>query len=88
MTEAVNLTDEAVAAALPTVPTPTPVSNMAWYVVHAYSGMEKAVERNIMERVNRAGMNSRTVKRKRLSVAFTRVMCWSKWSWMMKLGTW
>lgn len=59
MTEAVNLTDEAVAAALPTVSTPTPVSNMAWYVVHAYSGMEKAVERNIMERVNRAGMNSK-----------------------------
>ena len=27
-----------------------------WFVVHAYSGMEKAVERNIMERINRAGM--------------------------------
>ncbi len=60
MTEAVNLTDEAVAAALPTsVAAPAPVSNMAWYVVHAYSGMEKAVERNIMERVNRAGMNTK-----------------------------
>ena len=29
---------------------------MRWYVVHAYSGMEKAVERNIRERINRAGM--------------------------------
>jgi transcriptional antiterminator NusG len=27
-----------------------------WYVVHAYSGMEKAVERNLRERIDRAGM--------------------------------
>lgn len=32
---------------------------MRWYVVHAYSGMEKAVERSIMERVNRAGMQDK-----------------------------
>ncbi|MGB4118300.1 MAG: transcription termination/antitermination protein NusG [Polaromonas sp.] len=32
---------------------------MNWYVVHAYSGMEKAVERNITERINRAGMQSK-----------------------------
>ena len=30
--------------------------DLRWYVVHAYSGMEKAVERNITERINRAGM--------------------------------
>jgi transcription termination/antitermination protein NusG len=30
--------------------------DMRWYVVHAYSGLEKAVERNIKERINRAGM--------------------------------
>ena len=36
-----------------------PVSNKRWYVVHAYSGMEKAAERNIVERINRAGMQSR-----------------------------
>ncbi len=38
-----------------------PPSNpdMRWYVVHAYSGMEKAVERNIMERVARAGVESK-----------------------------
>jgi hypothetical protein len=27
--------------------------DMRWYVVHAYSGMEKAVERNILERSHR-----------------------------------
>jgi transcriptional antiterminator NusG len=36
-----------------------PVPGMQWYVVHAYSGMEKAVERNIAERINRAGMQSK-----------------------------
>ena len=34
-------------------------SRMRWYVVHAYSGMEKAVERNLRERVDRAGMQDR-----------------------------
>lgn len=33
--------------------------DMKWYVLHAYSGMEKAVERNIMERVQRAGMQDK-----------------------------
>lgn len=33
-----------------------PAAGMRWYVVHAYSGMEKAAERNIAERVQRAGM--------------------------------
>ncbi len=32
-------------------------ANLRWYVVHAYSGMEKAVERNIRERIERAGMH-------------------------------
>ena len=27
-----------------------PNSDLRWYIVHAYSGMEKAVERNIIER--------------------------------------
>ena len=37
------------------------VSNpdLRWYVVHAYSGMEKAVERNIVERITRAGMQDK-----------------------------
>ncbi len=33
--------------------------DLRWYVVHAYSGMEKAVERNIIERINRAGMQGK-----------------------------
>ncbi len=42
-----------VLAAPPTNP------DLRWYVVHAYSGMEKAVERNIVERINRAGMQDK-----------------------------
>jgi len=33
--------------------------DLRWYVVHAYSGMEKAVERNILERIARAGMQNK-----------------------------
>ena len=36
-----------------------PASNKRWYVVHAYSGMEKAVERNLRERIDRAGMQDK-----------------------------
>jgi transcription termination/antitermination protein NusG len=32
---------------------------LRWYVVHAYSGMEKAVERNLRERIDRSGMSSK-----------------------------
>jgi len=32
--------------------------DLKWYVVHAYSGMEKAVERNIVERIQRADMQN------------------------------
>jgi transcription termination/antitermination protein NusG len=42
------------------VPAPAPVNpDLRWYVVHAYSGMEKAVERNIVERITRAGMENK-----------------------------
>ena len=30
---------------------PSTNPDLRWYVVHAYSGMEKAVERNIIERI-------------------------------------
>ena len=33
--------------------------DLRWYIVHAYSGMEKAVERNIAERVMRAAMQEK-----------------------------
>ena len=46
-------TPEQEALAKPTNP------DLRWYVVHAYSGMEKAVERNILERINRAGMQDK-----------------------------
>jgi len=49
MTEQAN--NETVAAAAP--------SNLRWYVVHAYSGMEKAVERNLRERIDRSGMQDK-----------------------------
>jgi transcriptional antiterminator NusG len=44
--------------------TPTPESyaatgNKRWYVVHAYSGMEKAVERNLRERIDRSEMKEK-----------------------------
>jgi len=52
MTEDIVTTDNAAA------PAPAP-SNKRWYVVHAYSGMEKAVERNLRERIDRAGMQDK-----------------------------
>ena len=36
-----------------------PASALRWYVVHAYSGMEKAVERNLRERIDRSGMQAK-----------------------------
>jgi len=33
--------------------------DLRWYIVHAYSGMEKAVERNIQERISRSGMQDK-----------------------------
>jgi transcription antitermination factor NusG len=38
---------------------PAALSSKRWYVVHAYSGMEKAVERNLRERIDRAGMQDK-----------------------------
>jgi len=53
MTEDLQASLEQVALAPPANP------DLRWYVVHAYSGMEKAVERNIIERITRAGMQDR-----------------------------
>jgi transcriptional antiterminator NusG len=53
------MTDEIVNnEAAPEVPAPAP-SNKRWYVVHAYSGMEKAVERNLRERIDRSDMQDK-----------------------------
>lgn len=53
MTDVVETSASQVLAAKPSNP------DMRWYVVHAYSGMEKAVERNIIERISRAGMQDK-----------------------------
>lgn len=53
MTDVVETPSAELPAATPTNP------DLRWYVVHAYSGMEKAVERNILERITRAGMQSK-----------------------------
>jgi len=34
-------------------------NNKRWYVVHAYSGMEKAVERNLRERIDRSELQAK-----------------------------
>jgi transcriptional antiterminator NusG len=52
MTDLID-TSAATEPAAPTNP------DLRWYVVHAYSGMEKAVERNIRESIARAGMESK-----------------------------
>ena len=52
MTDAVETTTAAAA-------TPSANPDLRWYVVHAYSGMEKAVERNIQERIARSGMQDK-----------------------------
>jgi len=54
MTDQVDSTNQAAAPEAPAVP-----SNKRWYVVHAYSGMEKAVERNLRERIERSGMQEK-----------------------------
>src|SRR4051812_18070146 len=43
----------------PAAEQPAVASNKRWYVVHAYSGMEKAVERNLRERIDRSGMQAK-----------------------------
>ena len=53
MTDTVETPVAEVTASAPVNP------DLRWYVVHAYSGMEKAVERNILERINRAGMQNK-----------------------------
>ena len=46
---------------MPNISVETTVSSgkMRWYVVHAYSGMEKSVQRALAERIDRAGMQEK-----------------------------
>jgi len=59
MTDEVETTEESLPSATQTLATPSANPDLRWYVVHAYSGMEKTVERNIIERINRSGMQSK-----------------------------
>jgi transcription termination/antitermination protein NusG len=61
MTDVVDTpSDEALVPEGSTAAPAVPVNpDLRWYVVHAYSGMEKAVERNIVERITRAGMQAK-----------------------------
>jgi transcriptional antiterminator NusG len=59
MNEAVETTSVDLPAAAQVLATAPTNPDLRWYVVHAYSGMEKAVERNIIERITRAGMESK-----------------------------
>ena len=47
------------AAALATPVAVPAASHLRWYVVHAYSGMEKAVERNLRERIDRSELQAK-----------------------------
>jgi len=53
-----DIIDNAAANAA-TTPSASANPDLRWYVVHAYSGMEKAVERNIRESIARAGMETK-----------------------------
>ncbi|MGL6110976.1 MAG: transcription termination/antitermination protein NusG [Rubrivivax sp.] len=53
------MTEQAESSTPATEAAATPASALRWYVVHAYSGMEKAVERNLRERIDRSGMQSK-----------------------------
>jgi transcriptional antiterminator NusG len=53
------MTDNLSATNNPAAPVSAPTGNMRWYVVHAYSGMEKSVQRALTERIERAGMQDK-----------------------------
>jgi transcription termination/antitermination protein NusG len=54
------MTEPQAIPAVPEAAAAAPVaSTKRWYIVHAYSGMEKAVERNLRERIDRAGVQDK-----------------------------
>jgi transcriptional antiterminator NusG len=59
MTDSVETPSTSLPAAAQVLSTASTNPDMRWYVVHAYSGMEKTVERNIAERIARAGMENK-----------------------------
>ena len=59
MTDSVETPSTDLPAAAQVLFAPPTNPDLRWYVVHAYSGMEKTVERNIVERITRAGMENK-----------------------------
>jgi transcriptional antiterminator NusG len=60
MTDVTEVLPSAELPDAPETPAAAPKNpDLRWYVVHAYSGMEKAVERNILERITRSGMQDK-----------------------------
>jgi transcription termination/antitermination protein NusG len=59
MTDVVETPPNEIPGAAQVLATAPSNPDLRWYVVHAYSGMEKAVERNILDRIHRAGMESK-----------------------------
>jgi transcription termination/antitermination protein NusG len=59
MTDTVEIPSDETPAAAQVLATAPTNPDLRWYVVHAYSGMEKTVERNIIERIARAGMQDK-----------------------------
>lgn len=53
------MTDDAKQEPTPAQPTSSGSSKKRWYVVHAYSGMEKSVQRALQERIERAEMQDK-----------------------------
>ncbi len=58
MKDEIFMTDE-IKTDVVTPETVAPATNKRWYVVHAYSGMEKAVERNLRERIDRSELQEK-----------------------------
>ncbi len=56
MTDDVQTTDANTAAA---AAAPAVVNNKRWYIVHAYSGFEKSVQKALVERIGRSGLSDK-----------------------------
>jgi transcriptional antiterminator NusG len=59
MTDVVETPSTETPAAAQILATAPANPDLRWYVVHAYSGMEKAVERNIIERIARSELQNK-----------------------------
>ena len=81
-------------AALSAAAVPSASGTKRWYVVHAYSGIEKGVARALQDRIDRAGMQSQfgqilvpveevvEVKGGKKSITERHILpatCWSRW---------